>query len=211
MIAGARAEAAWLDGAATRIAEETEQAVALEKSSVLWFAGESSCWQWRAGLLADDTQMPDALADPYLLEASGDAVAAARWWQDRECGYDAALTLASSNDPVLLRRALDEFRRLGAGPAGTIVARKLRALGERGLPRGPRPATAANPAGLTERELDVLSLLAAGMRNAEIADRLVVSARTVDHHVSAILRKLGARSRGAAVLTAVRLGLAEAQ
>jgi DNA-binding CsgD family transcriptional regulator/tetratricopeptide (TPR) repeat protein len=212
MIAGARAEAAWLEAAtATRIAEETEQAVALEKSSVLWFAGELSCWQWRVGLIADDTQMPGALADPYLLEASGDALAAARWWQDRECGYDAALALASSDDPVLLRRALDDFRRLGAGPAGTIVARKLRSLGERGLPRGPRPATAANPAGLTQRELDVLSLLAAGMRNAEIADRLVVSARTVDHHVSAILRKLGARSRGAAVLTAVRLGLAEAQ
>jgi DNA-binding CsgD family transcriptional regulator/tetratricopeptide (TPR) repeat protein len=212
MIAGARAEAAWLEGAtATMIADEADQAVAMEKSGLLWFPGELSCWQWRAGRLADDTHMPGALADPYLLEASGDALAAARWWQDRECGYDAALALASSDDPVLLRRALSEFRQLGAAPAGTIVARKLRALGERGLPRGPRPATAANPAGLTQRELDVLTLLAAGMRNAEIADRLVVSARTVDHHVSAILRKLGARSRGAAVLTAVRLGLAESQ
>jgi DNA-binding NarL/FixJ family response regulator len=155
--------------------------------------------------------MPGTLADPYLLEASGDAMAAARWWQDRECGYDAALALTGSDDPDVLRSALTDFRQLGARPAAAIVARKLRALGERGLPRGPRPATAANPAGLTQREVDVLSLLATGMRNAEIAERLVLSARTVDHHVSAILRKLGARSRGAAVLAAVRLGLTEAQ
>ncbi|MGB8881162.1 MAG: LuxR C-terminal-related transcriptional regulator, partial [Solirubrobacteraceae bacterium] len=80
-------------------------------------------------------------------------------------------------------------------------------LGERGLPRGPRPKTRANAAGLTTRELEVLRLLAEGLRNAQIAERMVVSGKTVDHHVSAILRKLDVRSRGEATSEAGRLGL----
>jgi DNA-binding NarL/FixJ family response regulator len=96
---------------------------------------------------------------------------------------------------------------LGARPAAAIVARQLRVLGERGLPRGPRPRTAKNPVGLTERQAEVLGLLAGGLSNAEIAARLVISTRTVDHHVSAILRKLGVPSRGEANAYATRLGL----
>ena len=84
----------------------------------------------------------------------------------------------------------------------------LRELGAP-VPRGPRPSTRENPASLTARELDVLTLLAQGLRNAEIADRLVVSRRTVDHHVSAILRKLDATTRGEAVAAASRLGVLE--
>jgi DNA-binding NarL/FixJ family response regulator len=84
----------------------------------------------------------------------------------------------------------------------------MRALGFRDVPRGPRRATSGNPAGLTDRELEVLALLAEGLRNPDIADRLVVSARTVDHHVSSILGKLGARTRGEAAAAAIRLGLA---
>ena len=67
------------------------------------------------------------------------------------------------------------------------------------LPRGPVPTTRSNPAGLTERQLDVLALLAKGLTNGEIAARLVVSTRTVDHHVSAVLAKLGVTTRREAV------------
>jgi DNA-binding NarL/FixJ family response regulator len=88
-----------------------------------------------------------------------------------------------------------------------MVARELRELGVRDVPRGPRATTRANDAELTPRELEVLQLLAEGLRNASIADRLVVSRRTVDHHVSAVLRKLEASSRGEAVAAAGRLGL----
>jgi len=60
---------------------------------------------------------------------------------------------------------------------------------------------------LTSREREVLELIAEGMRNRDIAERLVVSVRTVDHHVSAIMRKLQASTRGAAVVTARSRGL----
>jgi DNA-binding NarL/FixJ family response regulator len=75
--------------------------------------------------------------------------------------------------------------------------------------RGARATTRANPAGLTQRELEVLGLVAAGLRNREIADRLSLSTRTVDHHVSAVLGKLGVRSRVEATSEAARLGLVQ--
>ena len=75
------------------------------------------------------------------------------------------------------------------------------------MPRGPRPRTRENPAGLTAREVEVLALLANGLRNAQIAQQLVVSEKTVDHHVSAILRKLAVHTRGEAGAEAARLGL----
>jgi DNA-binding NarL/FixJ family response regulator len=57
---------------------------------------------------------------------------------------------------------------------------------------------------LTKRELEVLALLAEGLSNAEIADRLVVSRRTAEHHVAHILLKLGLRSRAEAAAYAIR-------
>jgi DNA-binding NarL/FixJ family response regulator len=103
---------------------------------------------------------------------------------------------------------LDELHALGARPATAIVARRLRERGARGLPRGPRRSTSESPAGLTQRELEVLALVADGLRNGEIAERLFLSPKTVDHHVSAILRKLSVRTRAEASSEAVRLGLA---
>jgi DNA-binding CsgD family transcriptional regulator len=108
-----------------------------------------------------------------------------------------------------LRRALDELRRLGAAPAASIVTQRLRERGARGLPRGPRAATRQNPAHLTRRELEVLCLVAEGLQNAEIGDRLFVSRRTVDHHLGAILRKLAVGTRLQAAAEASRLGLCE--
>jgi DNA-binding NarL/FixJ family response regulator len=87
----------------------------------------------------------------------------------------------------------------------------MRDAGHPGVPRGGRPATRANPAGLTTRELEVLALLRTGMTNADIARQLVVSAKTVDHHVSSVLAKLEVATRGEAARAAIRLGLQDGE
>jgi DNA-binding CsgD family transcriptional regulator/tetratricopeptide (TPR) repeat protein len=199
------AECSWLEGRPHEIGPATESAFELAlRQRAPTFIGELGVWRWRAGLL--DTPPPDA-EEPYSYQIAGDWERTASYWRENGCPYQAALALADSRDGQALRRSFEELQALGARPAAAIVARRLRELGERGLPRGPRPKTRANPAGLTARELEVLALLADGLRNAQIAERLVVSEKTVDHHVSAILRKLGVRSRGEASALAGRLGL----
>jgi DNA-binding NarL/FixJ family response regulator len=131
---------------------------------------------------------------------------AAEYWRGHRRPYEAALALSEADDERALRESLDELNRLGARATAAIVARRLRALGVR-VPRGPRSTTRENPAGLTQREVDVLALLAEGLRNAQIADRLFLSERTVHHHVSSILRKLGVQSRGQAAAQAKQLGI----
>jgi DNA-binding NarL/FixJ family response regulator len=119
------------------------------------------------------------------------------------------VALADSREETALRQALAIFERLDGCPLAAIVRRKLRAGGVRGIARGAQERTRRNPLGLTARELGVLAHLVEGRRNAEIARRLFVSEKTVDHHVSAILGKLGVRSRGEAAAMASRLGLIE--
>jgi DNA-binding CsgD family transcriptional regulator/tetratricopeptide (TPR) repeat protein len=205
-VAAARAELAWLDGDPQSVAGATDDALALAlERGDSWSAGELACWRWRAGL--HDELRAECVAEPYRLSIAGEWRSAAARWREIGCPYEAALALADADDEAALQQALEELNGLGAGPAAAIVARRLRERGVRGLPRGPRPITRGNPAGLTARELEVLVLVAAGLRNAQIAERLVVSQKTVDHHVSAILRKLNARTRGEASAEAIRLGL----
>jgi DNA-binding CsgD family transcriptional regulator len=121
--------------------------------------------------------------------------------------YEDALTLWDGGSTDELLAALPLLDDLGARAVAALVRRRLRELGVTNLPRGPSPTTRANPAGLTERQLDVLALLVQGLSNTDIAARLVISRKTADHHVSAILGRLDVRSRGEAVAAARRLGL----
>jgi DNA-binding CsgD family transcriptional regulator/tetratricopeptide (TPR) repeat protein len=203
--AAARAEVAWLAGDRDGVVEATERVLGLaverrDRAAL----GELLVWRRRAGIVDD---LPIAPIEPYDAEVAGDWADAAAYWQNVSCPYAAALALADSGEEPQLRRALDELQQLGAQPAAAIVAGRLRELGARGLPRGPRRATRENPAGLTARQLEVLELVAEGMSDSEIAARLVLSQRTVGHHVGAILRKLGVRNRSQATAEAVRLGL----
>lgn len=208
-VAAARAEARWLAGEPDLVAGETGEtlAVALESADP-WSAGELAVWRRRAGVREE---LPAAvLAEPWALELAGDGEAAARRWSELGCPYEAALALTATADEAPLRRSLAELERLGATRTAACVARMLRSRhGVRGIAVGPRAATRANPGGLTVRELDVLELVTAGLRNREIAARLYLSEKTVHHHVSAILRKLAVPTRGQAAAEAARLGIAK--
>jgi DNA-binding CsgD family transcriptional regulator len=202
-LAAARSEVAWLEGAA----DEVDAATAEMLSSGL---GDPDAlarlrfWRRLAGL---DRGAPVDGPGPYALGPAGRWQEAAEEWDDSSRPYEAALARSQTDDVETLRQAHAECVRLGARPLATLVARRLRECGARGVPRGPRAATRANEAALTARELEVLRLISSGLRNADVAERLYLSTRTVDHHVSAILRKLHVRSRGEAVAAAGRLGL----
>jgi DNA-binding CsgD family transcriptional regulator len=207
-VAAARAEAHWLAGERELVVAETERALALALDrDEPWAAGELATWRRRAGTQTEAP--PEAFAEPFRLELAGDTDAAAKRWRRLGCPYDAALVQSASTSERALRSSFAELQRLGARPAAGRVARTLRERGIKGISRGPRAPARRNPAGLTAREQEVLVLLAAGLRNAHIAEQLVVSAKTIDHHVSAILRKLQAGTRTEAAAQAARLGLLE--
>jgi DNA-binding NarL/FixJ family response regulator len=139
------------------------------------------------------------------LELAGDWRGAVRAWRALDCPYDAALA-ALPGDSAAAREAAAALQRLGATAAARAFARE-RAAGGRSAPRGPRRSTLADPAGLTVREREVLAHLAGGATNPAIAAALHLSERTVAHHVSSVLGKLGTPTRTAAAAEARRRGL----
>jgi DNA-binding CsgD family transcriptional regulator len=207
-VAIARAEARWLAGELDLVAEETETALGLAIAHQDPRAiGELLVWRQRAGMAADPSA--EMAAEPSRCEVEGQPEQAAELWRALGRPYEAALALLYSRDPAAQRNAVVEFQRLGARRSATRATRMLRAAGVRDLRQGPRAATKANAGGLTARELEVLTLVATGMRNAEIAESLILSRRTVDSHIAAIMRKLDAATRTQAVLRATDLGIIE--
>jgi DNA-binding CsgD family transcriptional regulator/tetratricopeptide (TPR) repeat protein len=171
------------------------------------FATRIAAWAVVAGLDVDVDVDGDAPA-PHAAMLRRDWAGAADAFGEVGWTYDRALALSLLDDEEALAEALGIARGLGAGPLTKRAAGRLRDLGLR-VPQGPREATRANPAGLTARQLEVLELLAEGYTNSEIAERLVVSQRTAEHHVAAVLRKLGATSRREAARRASELRLVE--
>lgn len=177
-VAVARTEAAWLGGDAEGVLRESAEALAL------------------ASGLGEATAVHD------LAFWRGDVTR----WDAPGCPYESALARARLDEPSM-RQALAELHALGATAAARQVAKRLREHGARNVRRGPHRSTRKNPAGLTARELEVLRLVSDGLTNVEIASTLVVSERTVEHHVASVLRKLGVQSRRDVAAAAARLDL----
>ena len=199
LVRAARAEAAWLAGDRQRTLAEAQASYDLSVGyQQEWYVGELAFWRWRAG---EPTTVPDWTAKPYVLQMAGDWRAAAAEWEQMGCPYERARALADGDSQAQIA-ALEIFERLGARPAADALRQSLREAGALRLPRKPRPSTRQNPFGLTRRQVEILGLLIHGASNPEIAARLHLSPKTVDHHVTAILSQLDVHSREAAAALA---------
>ena len=192
----ARAEAFLTEGQVGEARHEAELAADAARDLDPWMRGALRRWLDRTG---SDRIVDGPVAEPYGLQESGDHGAAARAWDALGCRLDAAFALLDSSAEDELRDALRRLDELGAKATAGRARQKLRQIGARSVPVGPRRATRAHPLGLTPRECKVLELIGERQTNAQIARTLFISVKTVDHHVSAVLAKLGVESRQAAV------------
>ena len=196
-LAAAYAEAAWLANDHAAVVRAVLPAYELSRQRRdPRMNGELAAWLWRVDALPGK---PTNIQEAYALEISGDWRGAAGAWKDLGCPYEYASLLAWHGSDAEQREALAILEQLGAAPAAKALRQGMRAKGIRGLPRGSQKSTRHHPHGLTRREAETLALMSQGLRNAAIARRLFVSIKTIDHHVSAILAKLGVPSRAAAI------------
>jgi DNA-binding CsgD family transcriptional regulator len=197
------AEHRWISGEPVAAAAGLRDA--LEKAADLgfpWYVGSLAFWLWKLGELAE---LPPDLPEPYRLVVEGDARAAADLWSAIGAPYERAIALTHGDAEARLE-ALRVFEDL---QANAVAAKLRKSLREEGVPvpRGKGRATRDHAAGLTARQAEILHLLHEELSNVEIADRLFLSLRTVEHHVSAVLAKLDCSSRADAVAKATRQGL----
>ncbi len=194
----ATAEAAWLRGDLAAIGPATDAALDLALAHAdPWSTGELVWWRTIAGIPASDAPTPE----PFALMIAGELEAAASVWDALGSVVWASYSRAFAPDAESAATALGVFDRLGASTVVSAVVRTRRARGLP-LPRRPHAATRAHPGGLTDRELDVLRLLDLGLSTSDIAARLSLSPKTIEHHISAVLRKLGEPTRARAVAAA---------
>lgn len=170
-----------------------------------WATGDLAVWLARLGLTGPE--LP-AVAEPFRLLLDGRADRAASWWHRTGDPFAEALAWSDSTEPADRVRAVEMLDQLGAVGTADRIRAALRRDGVAQVPPRPRESTRSNPAGLTNRQLDVAKLVARGFTNAEIAARLFISPKTADHHVSALLTKIGVANRRAVVVQAEQLGLA---
>jgi DNA-binding CsgD family transcriptional regulator/tetratricopeptide (TPR) repeat protein len=198
----ARIEAYWLEGRLDAARAELDRVRDASTRVVVLLRPWIALWTWR---LTGATDVIDL--EPFASQIAGDGAHAAELWDRLGYRYEAALALLDTKDEPLLRDSLARLSDLGAEAAARLVRRRMRDLGIRSIPVGARTTTRAHPQGLTRREQEILQLLSDGHSNEEISASLFISVRTVEHHVSAILGKLGATTRKGAAAEALKLGL----
>ena len=201
------AELAWLEGRDADAAREAGAGLALAQGmGHRGLAGELRMWLRLSGMGEVAGKSEDD--HPYALEAAGRWQEAASRWRTLGCPHETARAL-SQGDEQAQREALAIAESLGARPLAQRLRRRFHLAGVRDVPRGPRASTRGHPAGLTSKEVAVLALVAAGLRNKEIAIRLSRSPRTIDHHLESIFGKLDVATRAEAVSAAFRLGVVD--
>jgi DNA-binding CsgD family transcriptional regulator len=202
--ATAIAEQAWLTGTADDRLDECRALLdSCPVDGINMAIGDLAVWLRRL----DPSVDTDRATGPHRLLLDGAFEAAADEFHRLSMPYEAALALVDSGDADLARRGLDVLDRVGAAAVAAKVRRDLRSSGMTIVPARRRSATLANPAGLTTRQIDVLRLIDEGLSNPELAERLYLSVRTVDHHVAAILAKLDVAGRRDAVRRGRELGI----
>lgn len=206
-VASALVERAWLTGATDDRLDECRRLLATGPHVGLeWARGELASWLHRIDPFTSPEQLGE-VAEPYRRQLVGDPDAAAEMWETLGAPYEHALALIDSGTGSGTRAGVDLLDRLGADNIAAKVRHELRRDGATTIPTRRRRTTLANPAGLTNRQLDILRLLGDGRTNAEIAQRLFLSTKTVDHHVSALLSKLHVTTRRDAVRRGGELGI----
>ena len=198
----ARTEAYWLEGRLDAAIYELDRVCSFSAGATAVDRCWMALWMRRLGRTAQAVDI-----EPFGSQLTGDGARAAALWDRLGYRYEAALALLDTKEDTHLRESLTRLVDLGADAAARRVRQTMRDLGIRSIPAGARTATKAHPRGLTAREQEILELLSQGQSNEEIAASLFISVRTVEHHVSAILGKLGATTRKDAAKEARKLRL----
>ncbi|MEJ1237466.1 AAA family ATPase [Chryseolinea sp. T2] len=204
-VMAAQLELCWTTGKSVPVEELNAAIALLPDIHESWHYAGVAYWMLRCSIpVADHSEV--RYPGPFAKEQQGQFEAAAQEWKSAGCAFEQALALIECGEEQQ-RAALAILDNLGATATSEMLKTKLREKGMRHIPRGPRESTKSNPAHLTGRQVEILALLDLGAQNKEIAEKLFISPKTVDHHISAILSKLSVNSRTKAVAEARRLGI----